>query len=198
MHRRKPNGEVDPRPWCRGFYAAMRLRMSDWAPLLDTSDVNGLAHANGVVEHGLEHRLERAGRPRDDVQHLRGGGPLFQRLGELLFQIRVRCAKAVNISASLRSGRRCSTLARESTTWIRKSADLNGIDWSRDQLFPFLSAHSSHERLAYFIPLPLRTAGPRILSKRLFPFDFATRHIAPDLPGMRADALMNVSLFISY
>ena len=40
MHRRKPNGEVDPRPWCRGFYAAMRLRMSDWAPLLDTSDVN--------------------------------------------------------------------------------------------------------------------------------------------------------------
>jgi len=40
MHRRKPNGEVDPHPWCRGFYAAMRLRMSDWAPLLDTSDVN--------------------------------------------------------------------------------------------------------------------------------------------------------------
>ena len=34
MHRRKPNGEVDPHPWCRGFYAAMRLRMSDWAPLL--------------------------------------------------------------------------------------------------------------------------------------------------------------------
>jgi hypothetical protein len=26
MHRRKSNGEVDPRPWCRGFYAAMRLR----------------------------------------------------------------------------------------------------------------------------------------------------------------------------
>ena len=40
IHRRKPNGEVDPHPWCRGYYAAMRLRMSDWAPLLDTSDVN--------------------------------------------------------------------------------------------------------------------------------------------------------------
>jgi hypothetical protein len=26
----------------------------------------------------------------------------------------------------------------------------------------------------------------------------ATRHIAPDLPGMRADAVMNVSLFSSY
>jgi uncharacterized protein len=40
MHRRKLNGDVDPRPWCRGFYAAMRLRMSDWAPLLEFSDVN--------------------------------------------------------------------------------------------------------------------------------------------------------------
>jgi len=39
-HRRKPNGDVDPRPWCRGFYAAMRLKMSDWAPLLDSGDVN--------------------------------------------------------------------------------------------------------------------------------------------------------------
>jgi uncharacterized protein len=37
MHRRKPNGDVDARPWCRGFYAAMRLRMPDWAPLLDSS-----------------------------------------------------------------------------------------------------------------------------------------------------------------
>jgi len=42
MHRRKSNGEVDPRPWCRGFHAAMRLRMSDWAPLL-----------TGNVKHGL-------------------------------------------------------------------------------------------------------------------------------------------------
>jgi uncharacterized protein len=40
MHRRKPNGDVDPRPWCRGFHAAMRRRMSQWAPLLDISDVN--------------------------------------------------------------------------------------------------------------------------------------------------------------
>jgi uncharacterized protein len=40
MHRRKPNGDVDARPWCRGFHAAMRLRMSDWAPLLDSSGAN--------------------------------------------------------------------------------------------------------------------------------------------------------------
>ncbi|MEY9438609.1 UPF0149 family protein [Bradyrhizobium elkanii] len=40
MHRRQPNGVVDPRPWCQGFYAAMRLRLSAWAPLLDASNVN--------------------------------------------------------------------------------------------------------------------------------------------------------------
>jgi len=38
IHRRKPNGDVDAGPWCSGFYAAMRLRMSDWAALLDPSD----------------------------------------------------------------------------------------------------------------------------------------------------------------
>src|SRR4029450_11909725 len=61
----------------------------------------------------------------------------------------------------------------------QKISGPNGIDWSRDQLFPLLSAHSSHERLAYFIPLPLRTAGPRILCKRRFPFDLKplVRHL---------------------
>jgi uncharacterized protein len=40
IHRRKPNRDVDARPWCRGFYAAMQLRMSAWAPLLNTDDIN--------------------------------------------------------------------------------------------------------------------------------------------------------------
>ncbi|MCP3372765.1 UPF0149 family protein [Bradyrhizobium cajani] len=40
MHRREANGDIDARPWCQGFYVAMRLRLSAWAPLLDTSDVN--------------------------------------------------------------------------------------------------------------------------------------------------------------
>ncbi len=40
MHRRKPNGDIDPRPWCQGFYAAMRLKLSAWAPLLDASNVD--------------------------------------------------------------------------------------------------------------------------------------------------------------
>ena len=26
MHRRKPNGDADPLPWCQGFYAAMQTQ----------------------------------------------------------------------------------------------------------------------------------------------------------------------------
>ncbi|XSC42345.1 UPF0149 family protein [Bradyrhizobium sp. RDT10] len=40
MHLRNPHGDVDPRPWCQGFYAAMRLKLSAWALLLDTGNVN--------------------------------------------------------------------------------------------------------------------------------------------------------------
>jgi uncharacterized protein len=36
IHRRKPNGDVDARPWCLGFHAAMQPRLSAWAQLLDT------------------------------------------------------------------------------------------------------------------------------------------------------------------
>jgi uncharacterized protein len=58
MHRRKPNGQADPRPWCRGFYAAMRLRMPDWAPLLNICDVN-----HGLLLPILLHCRDDKGRP---------------------------------------------------------------------------------------------------------------------------------------
>jgi uncharacterized protein len=34
LHQRNPNGDVDARPWCQGFNAAMRLRLQAWAPML--------------------------------------------------------------------------------------------------------------------------------------------------------------------
>ena len=40
IHQRKPNGDVDARPWCRGFHAAMQPRLSAWAPMLDTRNIN--------------------------------------------------------------------------------------------------------------------------------------------------------------
>jgi len=58
IHRRKPSGDVDPRPWCQGFYAAMRLKLSAWAPLLDASNVN-----HGLLLPILLHCRDDQGRP---------------------------------------------------------------------------------------------------------------------------------------
>jgi uncharacterized protein len=54
-HRRKPNGDVDARPWCLGFHAAMQPRLSAWAPLLDIHDINygllsvGFSYAQAIL-----------------------------------------------------------------------------------------------------------------------------------------------------
>jgi len=36
----KPDGGIDPRPWCQGFYASMNLNMKDWKPLLNRSNIH--------------------------------------------------------------------------------------------------------------------------------------------------------------
>jgi uncharacterized protein len=58
MHLREANGDIDPRPWCQGFYAAMRLRLSVWTPLLDASNVN-----HGLLRPILLHCRDDQGRP---------------------------------------------------------------------------------------------------------------------------------------
>jgi uncharacterized protein len=58
MHQRKPNGDVDARPWCRGFHAAMQPRLLAWALLLDLSNVN-----HGLLLPILLHCVDDHGRP---------------------------------------------------------------------------------------------------------------------------------------
>ena len=58
IHRLKPNGGVDARPWCQGFHRAMQLRMLAWAPLLDHSDIN-----HGLLLPILLHCVDDKGRP---------------------------------------------------------------------------------------------------------------------------------------
>jgi uncharacterized protein len=58
MHRREASGDIDARPWCHGFYAAMRLRISAWAPLLDLSSVH-----HGLLLPILLHCRDDQGRP---------------------------------------------------------------------------------------------------------------------------------------
>ena len=43
-----------------------------------------LADAGRILQHGLEHRLQVAGRAGDDLQHLGGRGLLLQRFGEIV------------------------------------------------------------------------------------------------------------------
>jgi uncharacterized protein len=58
IHQRKPNGDVDARPWCEGFHAAMRLRLPVWGPLLDLSNIN-----HGLLLPILLHCIDDYGRP---------------------------------------------------------------------------------------------------------------------------------------
>jgi uncharacterized protein len=37
LFARTPEGEIDPQPWCIGFYATMQLRLLDWSQLLASS-----------------------------------------------------------------------------------------------------------------------------------------------------------------
>ena len=58
IHLRKPNGDVDARPWCVGFHAAMQPRLSAWAPLLDTRNIN-----HGLLLPILLHCVDDQGHP---------------------------------------------------------------------------------------------------------------------------------------
>jgi uncharacterized protein len=58
LHAHTPNGEVDARPWCMGFYAVVKFRLMDWSRML----------APGMVEQGLMlpilfHCTNAAGQP---------------------------------------------------------------------------------------------------------------------------------------
>jgi len=55
---RKPNHDIDAGPWCEGFYAAMKLRLSAWAPLKNLADIN-----HGLLLPILFHCVDDQGRP---------------------------------------------------------------------------------------------------------------------------------------
>src|ERR1700680_2841049 len=55
---RKPNKDIDAGPWCEGFYAAMKLRLSAWAPLTHLGDIN-----QGRFLPILFHCVDDQGRP---------------------------------------------------------------------------------------------------------------------------------------
>ena len=70
MHRREASGDIDARPWCQGFYAAMQLRISAWAPLLDASNLH-----YGRLRPILMHCCDHQGRPLLGPQPGKDGEP---------------------------------------------------------------------------------------------------------------------------
>jgi uncharacterized protein len=55
---RKPNGDIDAGSWCSGFYAAIQLNPSAWAPLLTKDGIE-----SGLLLPILFHCVDRNGRP---------------------------------------------------------------------------------------------------------------------------------------
>lgn len=54
----KANGNIDPRPWCQAFYAAMHLNMKDWKPLLNPSNIS-----HGLLLPVLIYCVDKKGNP---------------------------------------------------------------------------------------------------------------------------------------
>jgi uncharacterized protein len=68
------NGEVDAKPWCSGFYAAMKLRLLAWSPLLNMKSID-----HGLLLPVLFHCVDDAGRPILDSKRLGPRTPSFAR-----------------------------------------------------------------------------------------------------------------------
>ena len=57
VHGRKPNGDVDTRPWCRGLDGAKRLRLAAWAATRHQQ------HTPRLLLPILLHCVDKQGRP---------------------------------------------------------------------------------------------------------------------------------------
>jgi uncharacterized protein len=71
---RRPNGEVDARPWCMGFYAVMKLRLLMWSRLMSPA-----APDHSLLLPILFHCVDASGRPVLDAQRRGVANPIFAR-----------------------------------------------------------------------------------------------------------------------
>ena len=69
---RSPTGEIDPRPWCMGFYAVMKLRPIEWSRL---TSPNAIKHK--LLRPILIHCVDGAGLPALDAQPRTLSRPAF-------------------------------------------------------------------------------------------------------------------------
>lgn len=71
---RRPDGEVDARSWCMGFYAVMKLRLLAWSRVLNPNTIE-----HRLLLPILFHCVDPAGRPALDSQWRCLSTPSFDR-----------------------------------------------------------------------------------------------------------------------
>ncbi len=69
-----PDGEVDPQPWCMGFYTVLKLRLLVWSRLLSPDRIE---HA--LLRPILFHCVDDAGQPTPPPAKRSPGTPLLAR-----------------------------------------------------------------------------------------------------------------------
>jgi yecA family protein len=70
LFMRSPNNEIDPRPWCMGFYAVMKLRPIEWFRL---TSPNAIKHK--LLQPILIHCVDGVGHPVLDAMPRAIGAP---------------------------------------------------------------------------------------------------------------------------
>src|SRR5262249_54162600 len=120
---------VGKRRWC----AMQRMEPECLAVAQIENAELGFANTRRVRQNGVKHRLQFAGRPRDDTQHPRGRGLLLPRLGELArarleldFQLDQRIGPVANVRSRLRSGRTKAAAARWALCAFERQGHLVG------------------------------------------------------------------------
>jgi uncharacterized protein len=71
---RRPDGAIDARPWCMGFYAVIKLRLLAWSRLMSPN-----AAEHGLLLPILLYCVDSAGRPVLDAQRSSPDTPSFAR-----------------------------------------------------------------------------------------------------------------------
>jgi yecA family protein len=69
---RSPDDEMDPRPWCMGFYAVMKLRPLAWSRLMNPSSIK-----HKLLRPILIHCVDNAGLPVLDAEPRALSAPSF-------------------------------------------------------------------------------------------------------------------------
>src|SRR5262249_51167472 len=72
-----------PSLWC-----IVQRNMPEYIAFVEQAEA-GLADANSVLKHSLEHWLQFTRRTADNLEHVGGGGLLLQRFAQLIEQARV-------------------------------------------------------------------------------------------------------------